>query len=58
MFLSAIHKLVNSMWNKGQLHEWKESIIVPIHKKGDKRGIIIVRYHCYHVASSVRKSWH
>jgi hypothetical protein len=37
MLLSAIHKLTNSIWNKEELPEqWKESIIVPIHKKGDK----------------------
>jgi hypothetical protein len=37
MLLSAIHKLFNSIWNKEQLpDQWKESIIVPIHKKGDK----------------------
>jgi hypothetical protein len=35
--LSAIHKLINSVWNKEQLpDQWKESINVPIHKKGDK----------------------
>jgi len=34
----AIHKLFISIWNKEELpEEWKESIIVPIHKKGDKR---------------------
>jgi hypothetical protein len=34
---SAIHKLVNSIWNKEDLPEqWKESIILPVHKKGDK----------------------
>jgi hypothetical protein len=32
-----IHKLITSIWRKEKLHEeWKESIIVPIHKKGDK----------------------
>jgi hypothetical protein len=37
MLLSAIHKLVTSIWNKEQLpDQWKESIIVPLHKKGDK----------------------
>jgi hypothetical protein len=37
ILLSAIHKLVNSVWNKGELpDEWKESIIVPVNKKGDK----------------------
>jgi hypothetical protein len=35
--LSAIQKLVTSIWNKENLpDQWKESIIVPIHKKGDK----------------------
>ena len=34
---SEIHKLINSIWNKEELpEEWKESIIVPICKKGDK----------------------
>jgi hypothetical protein len=34
MLLSAIYKLI---WNKEELpDQWKESIIVPIHKKGDK----------------------
>jgi hypothetical protein len=37
ILLSEIHKLMNSVWNKEELHDqWKESIIVPIHKKGDK----------------------
>jgi len=32
----AIHKVI-SIWNKEELpEEWKESIIVPIYKKGDK----------------------
>jgi len=34
---SEIHKRINSIWNKEELsEEWKELIIVPIHKKGDK----------------------
>jgi hypothetical protein len=37
MLLSAIHELINSVWNKEELpDQWKESIIVPIHKKDDK----------------------
>jgi hypothetical protein len=33
----AIHKLLISIWNKEELPEqWKESVIVPIYKKGDK----------------------
>jgi hypothetical protein len=37
ILLSAIHILINSVWNKGELSDqWKESIIVPVHKKGDK----------------------
>jgi hypothetical protein len=32
-----IHKLINSSSNQEELPEgWKESIIVPIHEKGDK----------------------
>jgi hypothetical protein len=34
---SAIHKLIIAIWNKEELpEEWKESVIVAIHKKGDK----------------------
>jgi len=34
---SEIHKLIHSIWNKEELsEEWKESIIVPTYKKGDK----------------------
>ena len=32
-----IHKLITSVWKNEKLpEEWKESIIVPVHKKGDK----------------------
>ena len=32
-----IHKLITSIWKKEKLpEEWKEAIIVPFHKKGDK----------------------
>jgi hypothetical protein len=34
---SEIHKLIISIWNKEELpEEWKELLIVPIYKKGDK----------------------
>jgi hypothetical protein len=34
---SEIHKLIKLIWNKEELpHQWKESIVVPIHKNGDK----------------------
>jgi sorting nexin-29 len=36
-FRSKIHILFNSIWSKEELpEEWKASIIVPIHKKGNK----------------------
>jgi hypothetical protein len=44
--LSAIHKLVNSIWNKEELpNQWTECVTVSVHKKGDL--MIIVGYHCY-----------
>jgi hypothetical protein len=53
MLLSVIHKLINSVWNKEELpDQWKESIIVPVHKKGDKtdcsnyRGILLLSTSC------------
>jgi hypothetical protein len=46
--LSAIHKIINCVWDKEELSDqWNESIIVPVHKKGEKtdcnnfRGISI-----------------
>jgi hypothetical protein len=34
---SEIRKLIKLIWNKEELsHHWKESLVVPIHKKGDK----------------------
>jgi hypothetical protein len=34
---SEIHKLIKLIWNREELsHQWKQSIMVPIHKKGDK----------------------
>ena len=36
-FLYEIRKLIIPIWNKEELpEEWKESIIVPIYRKGDK----------------------
>jgi hypothetical protein len=36
---SEIHKLIHSIWKKEELpQQWKEAIIVPIYKKGDRAG--------------------
>jgi hypothetical protein len=46
---SEMHKLIKLIWNKEELpHQWKESTVVPIHKKGYKtdcsnyRGIALL----------------
>ena len=34
---SEVHQLINYIWVKEELHEeWKESVILPIYKKGEK----------------------
>jgi hypothetical protein len=33
---SEIHKLIKLIWNKELPHQWEESIVLPIHKMGDK----------------------
>jgi hypothetical protein len=52
-FRSAIYKFIITIWNKEDLpEEWKESVIVPIHMKGDTtecnkyRGISILPTAC------------
>ena len=57
--IRRIHKLICAIWNKQVLpEEWKEAIIVPIFKKGDKsecnnyRGISLLPT-CYKVLSNV-----
>jgi hypothetical protein len=43
-FHSETYKLINSIWNKKELtDECRESIIVPIYKKGDKTDCINCR---------------
>jgi hypothetical protein len=50
---SEIHKLINSVWNKEKLpEEWKESIVVPINKKGDKQIVVIIE--AYHFVNYVQ----
>jgi hypothetical protein len=59
ILLSVFHKLINSAWNKEELpDQWKESIIVPVHKKDDKtdcnnyRGISLLST-SYKVVSNI-----
>jgi hypothetical protein len=57
---SEIHKLIKLIWNKEELpHQWKESVVVPIHRKGDKtdcssyRGISLLST-SYKILSNIR----
>jgi len=57
-----IHKLIISIWNKENMpKEWKESIIVPVYKKGDKtdcneyRGISLFST-TYKILSNILRS--
>jgi hypothetical protein len=35
--VGVIHKLIASIWNEEELSDqWRESVIVPIHKMGNK----------------------
>jgi hypothetical protein len=59
MLRSKIHKPIKSIWNKEELpDQWKESIIVPVHKKGDKtdcsnyRGISLLST-SYNILSNI-----
>jgi hypothetical protein len=51
---SEIHKLINLIWNKEELpDQWKEPIIVPIYKKGDKTDCS--NYRCILLLSTTYK---
>jgi hypothetical protein len=40
---SEIHKLIHSIWKKEELpQQWKESIIMPIHKRVIRLNVIII----------------
>jgi hypothetical protein len=53
---SEIHKLIYSIWNKEELpDQWKESIIVPIHKKGYK--IDYSNYRTISLLSALHTIW-
>jgi hypothetical protein len=59
----VIHKLITSIWNKEEMpDQWKESIIVPIHKTGDKTdcnnycGISLLST-SYKILSNALLSW-
>jgi hypothetical protein len=57
-----IHKLINCIWNKGELPDkWNVSIIVPVHKNCDKtdcshyRGISLLST-LYNILSNILRS--
>jgi hypothetical protein len=50
---SEIHKLIKLIWNKEELpHQWKEQVVILLHKNGDKtdcsnnRGISLLSTSC------------
>jgi len=50
---SEMHELLNSIWNLEDLpEEWKESIIIPIYKKGRRKNVVIIQ--AYHSANYVQ----
>jgi hypothetical protein len=63
--LSAIHKLINSIWNKEELpDQWKESINLSVHKKSDKTDCNTSNYGgisllpiSYTILSNIFLSW-
>jgi hypothetical protein len=52
MLLSAIHKHINSVWNKEELPDQWKFIVVPIHKKCDRTD-----YYNYHWISLLSTSY-
>jgi hypothetical protein len=53
--VSVMHKFINSIWNKRELpDQWKESVIIQVHKKGDKIGCN--NYHGISVLSTSYKT--
>jgi hypothetical protein len=55
ILVSVIHKLINSIWNKEELSDqWKEPIILPVHKEGyetdcnNYRGISLHQISFFH----------
>jgi hypothetical protein len=60
---SEFHKLFKLIWNKEELpDQWKESIVLPIHKKGDKtdcsnsRGVSLLST-SYNILSNILLDW-
>jgi hypothetical protein len=61
ILLSVIHKLIKYIWSKEELpNQWKEFIIVPIHRKRNRtdhnnyRGtsLLSISYQNYRISSS------
>jgi hypothetical protein len=59
----VIRKLINSVWNKQELSDqWKEPLILPVHKNGDKtdcnnyRGVSLLST-SYKILSNILLSW-
>ena len=55
-----IQKLIIYIWNKEKMPEvWKESIVAPIYKEGDKQTVVIIgAYHFCQLSTQFYRTYY